>query len=166
MRKYSHENTNRRKTTRCSCVVVSSWLEAECRPEVRACAGADAVRDDEVEMDERRGEPDAAAESAREVLIREVLALVVDVPDVDEDADAGFADVQRRRERRQNFRGAGDQRIANCRSRFETAKAVHPTEHRLQVRRKRDVGIVTLRAQNEDVLPEESDVAAAVEFGA
>jgi len=45
-------------------VLFVSWLKTERRPEVRACAGADAVRDDEVEMDERRGEPDAAAKSA------------------------------------------------------------------------------------------------------
>src|SRR5215471_15464332 len=140
-----------------------SLLKAECRPEVDARAGADAVRDDEIEVNGRCGEPDAAAEPAREVLVAELLALVVDGADVDERTDAGLADAERRRERRADFRAAGDERVANRRSRFEAAEVGHPAEHRLQVRWQRDVGILPQRAEDEDVLSEETDVAAAVE---
>ena len=59
-----------------------------------ARAGADAVRDDEVEMDERRGKPDAAAVAAREVSIGEALAFVVDGADVDERAEAGCSELR------------------------------------------------------------------------
>src|SRR5262249_2789817 len=147
-------------------VMKGAGLKAERRAEVDARAGADAVRDDEVEAEECGGEPHAAAEAAFEVLIREPLAFVVDRPDVNKRADAGLADQgQRRRPRREDFGAASDERVADGRSRSEAAKVVHAAEHRTEIRRQRDVRILTLRANDEDVLPVESDVPAAVEVG-
>src|SRR4051812_26993210 len=98
---------------------------------MHARAGADAVGDDEIETEDGGGEPDAAADAAFEMLIAEALTLVVDRADVDERADAGLADAERRGERRSNFRGACDERVADGGSRFEAAEVRHPAEHRL-----------------------------------
>src|SRR5262245_625789 len=97
-------------------------LERESRSEVDARARADAVRDDEIETERRHREPDAAADPLRKRLIAEALAFVVDGADVDERADTELADADWRGERRANFRRAGDERVADRRSRSEAAE--------------------------------------------
>src|SRR5215471_15448432 len=119
--------------------LLKEGLEADPRPEVHSRPGADAVRDHEIEAEECGGNPDAAADALREVLIGELLPFVVHGADVHEHADAKFGDVEWRGERRTDFGCAGHERVADERAGAEAAQVRHPAEHRLQIWRQRDV---------------------------
>src|SRR5689334_15475505 len=81
--------------------------------EMHARRAADAVRDDQREPDDRRGEPYAAADAPVEVLVREPRAIRIDGGRVEKPVDADFSDVERRRQGQAELHAGADERITD-----------------------------------------------------